>query len=512
MNKRVRVHVPSVADAGLTAGTLDSFVNFAQRLGLGADNVLSGSTYGFNPLTKNRQLLEWIHRGSWLGGLAVDVVADDMTKKGIEYVTEMPPDATDALDALVQRLNLWHQIGDVVRWSRLYGGAVGVLLIDGQDPATPLRLDTIGTGTFKGVLALDRWQLEPSLTDLVTEFGPHLGQPRYYTVTSNAPALRGSTLHYSRCVFRMVGIALPYQQAQVENLWGISVLERLYDRMVAFDSASMGAAQLVHKAHLRTLSVEGLRELASGNPTAMAGLVAYINVMRRYQGSEGITLLDTKDTFEVQQLGSLTGINDVILSLAEQVSGALQIPLVRLLGQSPAGLNATGDSDLQTYYDHIGHQQVRHLSHGVHVCYQAAARSAGLQLPDNFNVAFRSLWDMTEPEKATTGSTTSKAVCDAFDMGLISERTALLELRQQSRRTGLFTNITDEDVQAASNIVQPPAAEGLLTGLPAPQEMSDEPTGATPRADVKPRGRVRLQPGAAERGAASGQAGEGAGT
>ena len=65
-----------------------------------------------------------------------------------------------------------------------------VALIDGQDPREPLRLNTIGPAQYKGMLVLDRWMVEPSLEDLVTDLGPNLGQPKYYRVTASAPALR----------------------------------------------------------------------------------------------------------------------------------------------------------------------------------------------------------------------------------------------------------------------------------------------------------------------------------
>jgi hypothetical protein len=47
--------------------TVDSFTNFAQKMGVGADNALSTARYSFNPITRNRIQLEWVHRGSWLG-------------------------------------------------------------------------------------------------------------------------------------------------------------------------------------------------------------------------------------------------------------------------------------------------------------------------------------------------------------------------------------------------------------------------------------------------------------
>jgi Uncharacterized protein conserved in bacteria len=73
-----------------TLPTTDSFQNFAAKLGLGTDNVTSQSTYGFNPITRNRVLLDWIHRGTWLGGLAINIPADDMLRAGIEITEGLP--------------------------------------------------------------------------------------------------------------------------------------------------------------------------------------------------------------------------------------------------------------------------------------------------------------------------------------------------------------------------------------------------------------------------------------
>jgi hypothetical protein len=48
----------------------DSFQNFSARIGLGTENLQSPATYGFNPITRNRQLLEWMYGGSWIVGKA----------------------------------------------------------------------------------------------------------------------------------------------------------------------------------------------------------------------------------------------------------------------------------------------------------------------------------------------------------------------------------------------------------------------------------------------------------
>src|SRR5271170_6743273 len=110
--------------------TKDSLQNFAANLGIGTDNLLSASTYGFNPITRNRTLLEWIHRGSWLGGVAIDIVGDDMTRAGIEVTSDVKPEDREILDEAVIHYQLWSAINDTERWARLYGGCIAIILID----------------------------------------------------------------------------------------------------------------------------------------------------------------------------------------------------------------------------------------------------------------------------------------------------------------------------------------------------------------------------------------------
>lgn len=483
--------------SSLSAVTLDSFVNFAHKLGMGADNVLTGSTYGFNPITRNRTLLEWIHRGSWLGGAAVDLMADDMTRAGVEFVSEMEPDDTEKIEQCATRLGTWNSINEVIKWGRLYGGAIGVVLIDGQDLRTPLRKETIGRDQYKGLLVLDRWMVEPTLEDLVTEFGPHLGLPKYYRVQMNAPALRGSAIHYSRIAFRHEGVQLPYQQRLTENLWGLSVLERLYDRMVAFDSTSTGAAQLVHKSHLRTLKIKGLRDIiASGGP-ALNGLTSYVDIMRRYQGIEGLTMIDGEDDFEVQNSAAHSGMADIILKHAEQLSGALQIPMVRLFGQSPSGFN-TGDSEIRQYYDGVMQRQQKDLHPGVHLCYELIGRSCGVNMPTNFELNFRSLWQLTDKDKADINKVNVEAIDTAKSAGLISDQVGMQELRQASRTTGMFTNITEELIKKADSEIEPPvdpmAMQSLIAGdNPDDQNNEVRPQGQAQQVGQSTRRRVGVQ-------------------
>jgi uncharacterized protein len=336
-----------------------------------------------------------------------------------------------------------------------------------------LRLDAIPKGSFKGLMVLDRWMVDPSLTDLVTDPGPYLGLPKYYTVVADAPAVPRLKIHYTRCL-RLEGCRVPYWQRVAENLWGISVLEPLYDRMVAFDAGTTGASQLIHKSFLRTLKLKGLRQAVTVGGPAYDGVLRQVHLMRQMQQNEGIEILDSEDDLRVDSSSGYAGIADVLLHFGQQIAGALQIPLVRLFGQSPMGLNSTGASDIRTYYDGIKQKQVKELKVDVTRIYRVMASSLGVVLPEGFSINFKSLWQMSEDQRAATSNTVVSAVGAAMNEGIIDRPTAMKELRQSSDYTGIFSNISDEDIDKAAEEAKapPPGMEALLGGQPgAPGEV-----------------------------------------
>lgn len=471
--------------------TTDSFQNFALKLGMNTDNPLSGSTYGFNPITRIRVLLEWIHRGSWVGGLAVDLPADDMTRAGIEITSAVDPDDAEKLQEAAIRFGVWEKLNEAIKWGRLYGGAIAVPLIEGQKFDTPLRLETIGKGAFKGVIVYDRWMVEPSMSDLVTEMGPSLGLPKYYRVTADGMALRFMTIHYSRA-FRFGGIKTPYWQRVMDNLWDESVLERLYDRLVAFDSATTGVAQLIYKSYLRVFQIKGLRTLIAAGGDSLTKITQYVRLSAMYQGIEGATIIDGEDKFEGHQQNSFAGVAGALDSLAHQIAGALQIPMVRLLGESPAGMNSTGESDLRTYYDGIKQLQEKVLRAPLRNILVALAKSENIPLPDEFNFEFRPLWQLSDKEKADMGNTVSSAVIAAYDAGLISARRALSELKSGSRETGMFSTITDKEINEADP--DPPSPDEAIVGEEGDEAaLGGETKPGEPQPEVKEKAKAKAQ-------------------
>lgn len=444
--------------------TVDGFANLNSRLGVGlADNNLSQGHYQFNLITRNRLQLEAAYRGNWIVGNIVDAIAEDMTRSKIEIKHNGDPSETMELERSFTRMGIWGDITDAIKWSRLYGGSIVVMIIEGQDLSTPLNMDTISKGQFKGLVTYDRWQLNPTLDDLIgVAEGSEAGLPRFYSIVNNITGgtdnKMGAKIHYSR-VIRMTGIQLPYFQAITEMFWGESIIERLFDRLISFDAATMGAANLVDRAYLRTIGVDGLREILAAGGKAEEGLISMFSYMRMLQNNEGLTLTDKTDTFQTHSY-SFSGVSDIILQFGQQLAGASGIPLVRLFGQSPSGMSATGESDMRMYYDTILAKQESMLREGIQRILSATYRSIyGKPMPEDTTFEFKSLWQMSALDKSTIANNITTAITAAYQAGILNDATALKELKKSSESTGIYTNVTDEDIIEAENEPPMPSIE-----------------------------------------------------
>lgn len=433
--------------ANQPVATADGYNNFTAKLGNNTQNIQTGGTYVPGYISRNRTMLEFAYRSSFLVGAGVDAMADDMTRKGINISSKLEPGQKGKVETFWDESAIWDGLNDTLKWSRLYGGALLVVLIEGQDMSTPLRADSIREGQFKGVMCLDRWMVDPSYGDLVTDYGPSFGKPKYYKVVVNQQGIPPWKIHHSRLI-RMEGDTLPFQQAQTENGWGMSVVERIFERIQAFDTATVGTTQLIHKAHLRTYSIDGLRKALAVGGDLEKGIMVHLDKIREFQTIEGMTIMDGTDRFETHSY-SFAGVADVLLRFAEQVSGATGIPLVRLFGQSPAGFS-TGDGDLENYYSRVNSLQERRLRRHIRWLLDISWRSLfGQPLPDDFTFEFNKLWEMSDTDRSTMANNVATAISTLVDRQIMPVHAAMNDLRNLSDVIGIGGSITDKDIEDA---------------------------------------------------------------
>ena len=336
------------------------------------------------------------------------------------------------------------RIGTGLKWGRLYGGAAGLILVDGQeDLSCPLDLGAILPGSFRGLYILDRWQGISPDSALTFEGGELV--PEYYSINDSA-GHTAARVHHSRLV-RFIGRELPDLERQAELYWGESEVEALYTDVVAHDNVSANMAALTFQANINTMEVKGLEQLLSlSSPDVQRRFWNTMQAQKVLRSNYGMQLVEQGNKISNTQY-TFTGLSDVYESMCLNLCGASHYPMTKLFGRSPAGMNATGESDLKNYYDYVDTLRESKLRPILDKLLPVVARSAGIETLD-LDVSFPPLWTPTAKETADIAKEKADTIVSAFQYGLLGADIALRELKKLEDETGLFGSIT-EDVIAA---------------------------------------------------------------
>ena len=469
---------------------LDAFSNVLARLGAGTPNLLEGTEYSLQRMSRDFNTLNALYRESWIVRRIIDVIPADMLKNWVTITSGLDPDVEKRLSLTLRRTQLIDKLKRGMQWGRLYGGALGVMLVkhQGYDLSQPLQLDWIMPGDFAGLLIFDRWNGVNPSSELIEDItDPDYGFPKYYTVTD--PAGGGSVkIHHSR-VIRFTGNTLPFWEEIAEMQWGASVIESIFDELRKRDNVSWNIAQLTFMANIRVLKMQDLGQLlAATDNESQAELLRTLEAQNMLLNNMGMQVMDAADGLETHQY-TFGGLADCYQQFIMDISGAAEIPVTRLFGRSPSGLNATGESDLQNYYDMIAEKQESYLRPILNKVLPPFIISTLGSLPDDFDFEFDPVAEPTDKERADLAKCGTDNVVAAYNAGLISQRCALKELKQQSERTGVWTNITDEDIERASDTVEEPGEMGGMFGgmggEAAPAGAEEPPQARAPVRQVK---------------------------
>lgn len=431
--------------------TNDAFSNPLARLGIGTPNLLEYTEYTKTNFTADYNTITALYRENWIVGRIVDIVAEDMVKNWYSIKSQISPESKKKILRLEAKTGVRAKVLEGLKWGRLYGGAAAIIVIEGQEDMLdqPLNYDLIMPGSFKGLIIVDRWSgISPS-SELVENISdPDFGLPKYYTVADDAFGL-GIKVHHSR-VIRFSGRPLPNIEEQSEQYWGTSELERVYSELKKYDNTGYNIAALVFSANLKVYQMEGFDQLGTLNPRSLNDLYQVLMLMNWMRSSQGMQVIGQKDTFSTHQY-SFAGLSDVYEMFMLDVSGAAAIPVTKLFGRSPAGMNATGESDMANYYDSIEEQQEATLRPMLDRLLPIMCISEFGAIPDDLEFEFEPVRRASEEEKKNILTQVTTAVGTTFQAGIISQQIALKELRESSRITGMWNNITDEDIEKADS-------------------------------------------------------------
>lgn len=424
----------------------DAFSNPLFRLGYGSQSPLEATEYPLTRMTDNYALLNSLYRDNWVVQNVVGIIPDDMTKKWFAPAGAVGPEHLKELERVQRVTALRERVNEGLRWGRLYGGAAGLIMIRGQEGmlGQPLELESIYPGTFQGLYILDRWQGVVPGMELVFEGGEPV--PAYYSITD----ARGNTVakvHHSRLV-RFTGRDLPFLERVAELYWGEPEVEALYNDVVKHDNVAANMAALTFRANVDTMEVQNLDQLFS--VTSGEQQRRFWNVMQAQsvmKSNFGMQLVNRGDQIKNTQY-TFTGLQEVYDSMCLDLSGASRIPVTKLFGRSPAGMNATGESDLRNYYDYVDTLREAKLRPILEKLLPVLAMSAWGAVPDGLDITFPPLWTPTAAEVAEIALKKAQAIRDTFQAGLFRADTAQRELKKLADETGMFDSISEEEIAA----------------------------------------------------------------
>lgn len=461
--------------------TMDAFSNPAARLGFGTMDLLQATSYPLTRMTQNYELLTSLYRDNWIVQNIVATIPNDIVRKWYEIKSGIAPEWLNRMRKLERRTQIRKKILLGMYWGRLYGGAVGVILIKGQnDLSQPLDLDTVMPESFLGLQILDRWSGVYPEGEIVTDpSDPDFGLPAYYTVRDEASGYMVARVHHSRVV-RFIGRELPWLEQITELYWGESEIEAIYNEIVKHDNVAANIAALTFRANINYMETEGLDQLlGSANADIQRRFWNAMAAQSIMESNFGTRVINKGDAIHNTQY-TFTGLPEVYDRMMMDVAGAARTPVTKLFGRSPAGLNATGESDMQNYYDYIDGLRENEFRQIIERLLPVMALSAWGMIPDDLDIDFPPMWTPDAKEIAEIAERKTNSVLAVYQNDLVDAATAQQELQALGEETGMFSKISDEAIEAArgqtytnSRLMADPLA-GLELTSNQPREPSDE--------------------------------------
>jgi hypothetical protein len=372
----------------------------------GWSNILTGLASRQDPTTRtgykidpllDRETLTGIFMGDGIGRRIVEMPASEMTRQWFTIEGDEGGKVADCLE----EMDVQGQTTEALTWARLYGGAVLFHMVDdGQNLDAPVNESNIRR--YMGVHSFDRHEVNWTTALLNNDpMSPNFNKPEYYQITPVGGTM--ITVHYSR-ISVIDGDVLPSRSRQQNNWWGASVLQGCFSYLTRYGENLGYSANIIRDFIQTVLSVKGLQDmLASGQDDLVKKRVQLLDLSRSVLN---MAVLDADGEQYSKVSSSIAGLPDLMDRFSEALSASTNIPMTKLLGRSPAGMNATGEADTRAFYDFLAAEQKRKLKKPMETVVKFVYLSKdgptnGLQ-PEAWSIKWSPLWQPTEAEIANT--------------------------------------------------------------------------------------------------------------
>ena len=398
----------------------------------------------------------------------IDRPAEEALKHGMEYNVS-DADLREFLDDALDRLDWEEKAVTAIRWARLFGGSIIVMLLDdGGGLEEPVNWQDVRS--VEELRVYERAIVQPDPDTYRT------GKAEYFDVSSTY----GGTfrVHRSRCLVFKNGSLPEYGAAQQYYYWGLPEYIRIHKDLFRALKTHTNAANMIEKSVQPVYKQRNLQSTLAtpGGDDQVLRRLQVIDEARGMMNSISVDMDGEDYDFKTFQM---TGAKEILESTCNLLSAVTCIPQTILFGRSPAGENATGESDLENYYNFVEGIQKRMLKKNIRTLIkaivQAGVYDGSIEDPGSIKPTFNPLWSLSETERATVELTKAqRAQVAAQTAQLYIDMQAIQpeEVRQALAQGG---SLNIEDI--LDNQSQDDGWEALLEGLRANDNPALEPTG-----------------------------------
>ena len=334
------------ADCGSCEGdTLGGAFGFGDSAGVVPDGQLgwyaSQGFPGYQTLATMAQ--------QWLVAKAVAMPARDAMRNGYRVKLGDGTEETDAevlraIEAAAVRFRVADNAVEHVKFTRVFGVRITMFLVDAPDPVeyyrNPFNPDAVRPGAYRGMTQVDPYWCVPELS---AQAASNPTAQDFYVPTWWV--INGMRVHRSHLV-----VSLGEQVADVlkptYQFGGISVVQRIYERVYAAERTANEAPQLAMTKRIRTLKTD------LGQATAnQAALETVLSQRARLLSNYGTDVIDKEADDVVMFDTALGDLDSVIMTQYQLVAAIAECPATKLLGTTPKGFNATGEYEEASYHE-----------------------------------------------------------------------------------------------------------------------------------------------------------------
>ena len=385
---------------------MDGYYNMLNKYGTRQDNQ-TAYDYLSDPFVDDMTLVK-MYEGNGLFSTVIDRPAEEATKHGydIDFGKE---EISDYIYERMDDIGFEEQFTTAIKWARLYGGAIGVLIVnDGKGLEEPLDVNSVTS--IEEIRVFERSLVQP---DYQTMYSPANGirpntvyrEPEFFDVFSIYGTFK---VHRSRCLVFRNG-RLP-EQATNENYryWGIPEYIRVREAIRECVTSHRYGVQLLEKSSQAVYSMKNLANYLSTD-AGENQIIKRLQIIDMARSMMNTIAIDADGEMYDFKTMTMAGAKDLIDTTCNMLSAVTHIPQTILFGRSPAGENATGESDMENYYNMVENIQKQNMKRNsrlvIDLIIKQGIHDGDIEKAPKYKVSFAKLWSMSDSEQASVEQT-----------------------------------------------------------------------------------------------------------